>query len=86
MYLRNMDGSQPVKIMRDGDHDVVHLPRGVSAPAGAVMRQEGDRLIIEPPDPAMGSIQKLLAVLATMEATHERLAPIEDAPPEPVDL
>jgi len=81
-----MDGSHPVRITREGDHDVVHLPQGVTAPADAVVRQEGERLIIERAGPRMGSVQKLLAVLATLEPIDERLDPIEDRPPEPIDL
>lgn len=45
------------------------------------MRKEGNRLIIEPAPP-----RSLLAVLATLEALDEDFAPIEDAPPDPVDL
>ncbi|MFN3877121.1 MAG: hypothetical protein ACK4MH_01950 [Brevundimonas sp.] len=81
-----MDGSQPVRITRDGDHQVVHLPSGVSVPADAVVRQEGGRLIIEQAGPALGSVERLLAVLATMDPIEERLDPIDDPLPEPVDL
>jgi antitoxin VapB len=45
------------------------------------MRKEGDRLIIEPAQP-----KSLLAVLASLKPLDEELPPIEDAPPEPVDL
>ena len=81
-----MDGSQPVRITRDGDHHVVHLPSGVSVPADAVVRQEGGRLIIEQAGPELGSVERLLAVLATMESIEERLDPIDYPLPEPVDL
>lgn len=81
-----MDGSQPVRITRDGDHHVVHLPSGVSVPADAVVRQEGGRLIIEQAGPELGSVERLLAVLVTMEPIEERLDPIDDPLPEPVDL
>lgn len=81
-----MDGSQPVRITRDGDHQVVHLPSGVSVPADAVVRQEGGRLIIEQAGPRLGSTARLLAVLATLEPIDEELGEIDDPPPEPVDL
>jgi len=81
-----MDGSQPVRITRDGDHQVVHLPSGVSVPADAVVRQEGERLIIEQAGPRLGSTARLLAVLATLEPIDEELGEIDDPPPEPVDL
>jgi len=45
------------------------------------MRKEGDRLIIEPAPP-----RSLLAVLATLEPLDEDFAPIDDVPPDPVDL
>ncbi|MFN6981042.1 MAG: hypothetical protein ACK4NU_03860 [Brevundimonas sp.] len=81
-----MDGSQPVRITRDGDHQVVHLPSGVSAPADAVVRQEGERLIIERAGLRMGSSARLLARLATLEPIDEEIGEIDDPPPEPVDL
>jgi antitoxin VapB len=79
-----MDGSQPVRITRDGDHQVVHLPSGVTAPTDAVVRQEGGRLIIEQAGPVSSQKQKLLDRLATLEAIEEDFGPIEDAPPRPV--
>jgi antitoxin VapB len=45
------------------------------------MRKEGDRLIIEPAPP-----KSLLAVLATLTPLHEDFPPIQDLPPDPVDL
>ena len=47
----------------------------------AVMRKEGDRLIIEPAPP-----KSLLAVLATLTPVQEDFPPIRDLPPDPVDL
>ena len=81
-----MDGSQPVRITREGDHQVVHLPSGVAVPADAVVRQDGERLIIEKAGPSMGSSARLLAVLATLQPIDERLDPFDDQPPEPADL
>ncbi len=62
------------------------MPSGVSVPSDAVVRQEGGRLIIEQAEPSMGSIERLLTVLATMEPITERLGPIDDPLPEVVDL
>ena len=81
-----MDGSHPVRITHEGDHQVVHLPNGVSVPADAVVRQEGERLIIDSSNPPMGSTARLLAILATLESIDEEIGEIEDYPPEPVDL
>jgi antitoxin VapB len=47
----------------------------------AIMRKEGDRLIIEPAPP-----KSLLAVLATLGPLEEGFPPISDLPPDPVDL
>jgi antitoxin VapB len=46
-----------------------------------VIRKEGDRLILEPAEPA-----SLLGLLATLEPLDEHLPEVEDPPPEPVDL
>jgi antitoxin VapB len=47
----------------------------------AIMRKEGDRLVIEPAPP-----KSLLAVLTTLTSLHEDFPPIQDLPPDPVDL
>ena len=47
----------------------------------AVLRKEGDRLILEPVHPA-----SLLALLKTLSPIEEDFADIEDPVPEPVDL
>ncbi|WP_312596673.1 hypothetical protein [Brevundimonas sp.] len=43
-------------------------------------------MIIEQAGPALGSVERLLSVLATMEPLEERLDSINDPLPEPVDL
>jgi antitoxin VapB len=52
----------------------------------AIMRKEGDRLILEPAP--KHSIDRLLAVLGTLEdlPEDEQLPEIEDLPPEPFNL
>jgi antitoxin VapB len=60
----------------------VRIPREFEFPGeDAVMRKEGDRLIIEPAPP-----ESLLAVLATLSRLDENFAPILDVPPDRVDL
>lgn len=81
-----MDGSHHLKVTTEGDHQVVHLPSGVSVPADPIVREEEGRLIIEAAGSSMGSVERLLAVLATMEPINERLDPFKDVLPEPVDL
>lgn len=47
----------------------------------AIMRKEGERLIIEPTPP-----KSLLTLLATLAPLDEEFPPILDPHPEPVDL
>jgi antitoxin VapB len=47
----------------------------------AILRKEGDRLIIEPAPP-----RSLLALLATLEPIDEAFPPITDLPIDSVDL
>ena len=76
-----------VKLFRNGRNQAVRIPREFELPGtDAIMRKEGDRLILElaPKQP----IDRLLAALATLEELpeDEQLAEIEDLPPEPFDL
>lgn len=82
-----MDGSYPVRITREGDHQVVHLPPHVAMPEAAVVRQEGDRLIIEAVTGRTGS-SDLLARWADEGplAEEDRMPPIPRAPARPFNL
>jgi antitoxin VapB len=71
-----------VKLFKNGRNQAVRIPREFELPGDeAIMRKEGDRLIIEP-----APKKSLLEVLATLETLDEDFPPIEDLPPEPVDL
>lgn len=71
-----------VRLFRNGRNQAVRIPREFELPGDdAIMRKEGDRLIIEP-----APRKSLLAVLATLEPIDEEFPEIEDLPPEPVDL
>ena len=71
-----------VKLFKNGRNQAVRIPREFELPGEeAVMRKEGERLIIEPVKK-----KSLLALLATWEPIDEEFPPIEDKPPEPVDL
>jgi antitoxin VapB len=71
-----------VKLFKNGRNQAVRIPREFELPGtDAIMRKEGDRLIIEPAPP-----KSLLAVLVTLRAVDDDFPPIEDAPAEPVDL
>ena len=84
--LRHMPGDhmleRHVKLFRNGANQAVRIPREFELPGqDAVMRKEGDRLIIEP-----APAKSLLRLLATLPPIEEEFAPIPDLPPEPVDL
>lgn len=71
-----------VKLFKNGRNQAVRIPREFELPgADAVMRKEGDRLIIEPAPP-----QSLLAVLAALKPLDEAFPPTDDRPPDPVEL
>jgi antitoxin VapB len=77
-----MGAERRVKLFKNGRNQAVRIPREFELPGEeAVMRKEGDRLIIEP-------VRKktLFEVLATMEPWEEEFPEIEDLPPDPVDL
>ena len=71
-----------VKLFRNGRNQAVRIPREFELPGeDAVMRKEGNRLVIE-----SAPAQSLLAFLRTLEPLKEDFPPIPDKPPEPVDL
>jgi len=71
-----------VKLFRNGRNQAVRIPREFELPGReAVMRKEGDRLIIEPTQP-----RSLLAVLATLEPLDEDFSPIPELDLDPVEL
>lgn len=77
-----MSAERHVKLFRNGRNQAVRIPREFEMPGKeAVMRKEGDRLIVEP-----ARRKSLLEVLAALSPIEEDFAPINDPPPEPVDL
>jgi len=71
-----------IKLFMNGRHQTVRIPHGLELPGeDAIIRKEGQRLIIEPAPP-----KSLLAVLATLPPLDEDLPQIKDLPAEPVDL
>ena len=80
--LRPMSDVRHVKLFRNGRNQAVRIPREFELPGqDAVMRKEGDRLVIEPSPP-----RSLLSLLATLDPIEEDFPPIEELEPEPVDL
>ncbi len=82
MSKTNADSSQPrqVRLFKNGRNQAVRIPREFELDADeALMRQEGERLVLEP-------LKRtgLLAVLATLQPIEEEF-PDVDATLEPVD-
>lgn len=71
-----------VRLFRNGRNQAVRIPREFELPGkDAIMRKEGDRLIIEPAQP-----RSLLAVLATLRPLDEDFPPIPELDLDPVEL
>ena len=65
-----------VKLLKNGRNQAIIIPREFELPGDeAIMRKEGDRLIIEPVEP-----KSLLAVLATLQPLDEEFPPIPELP------
>lgn len=76
-----MTAERRVKIFKNGRNQAVRIPREFELPGeDAIMRKEGERLVIEPAAP-----QSLLALLATLKPIDEDFPPIEELPLEPID-
>jgi antitoxin VapB len=71
-----------VKVFKNGRNKAVRIPREFEFPGeDAIMRKEGDRLVIEPVP-----TKSLLALLAKLAPLPEDFPPIPDAPPDVVEL
>jgi len=69
-----MSAERHVKLFKNGRNQAVRIPREFELPGeDAIMRKEGNRLIIEPVEP-----QSLLAVLANLEPIPEDFDQIEE--------
>lgn len=73
---------QHVKLFRNGRNQAVRIPREFELPGNdAIMRKEGERLIIEPSPP-----KSLLQVLDKLTPIDERFPFIAELATEPIDL
>lgn len=71
-----------VKLFKNGRNQAVRIPREFELPGeDAIMRREGERLIIEATLP-----RSLLALLATLKPLDEEFPPIPGPHPGPVEL
>jgi antitoxin VapB len=77
-----MSVERHVKLFRNGRNQAVRIPREFELPGeDAIMRKEGERLIIEVAPP-----KSLLAVLTGLSSLNEDFPSIGDPTPDPVDL
>jgi antitoxin VapB len=77
-----MSVERHVKLFRNGRNQAVRIPREFELPGeDAIMRKEGDRLIIE-----VSPAKSLLAVLAGLSSLSEGFPSIADPGPDSVDL
>ncbi len=79
--LRHMP-DRHVKLFKNGRNQAVRIPKEFELPGDdAIMRKDGDKLIIEAAPP-----RSLLALLATLEPLVEEFPPIHDEAPDAVDI
>ena len=77
-----MNPERHVKLFKNGRNQAVRIPRDFELPGDeAVMRKEGEKLIIEPVQP-----KSSLAVLTTLQPLDEEFPPIPELPVKPVEL
>ncbi|HEV2851954.1 MAG TPA: AbrB/MazE/SpoVT family DNA-binding domain-containing protein [Thermoanaerobaculia bacterium] len=72
-----------VRLLRDGSDQTVHIPRDLELPGSeALIRKEGDRLIVEPVPR-----RSLLAILSAWAPLEEEFPDVDDLQPiEDVNL
>ena len=71
-----------VRLFKNGRNQAVRIPRGFELPGkNAVMRKEGEKLIVEPVQP-----KSLLAVLATLSPLDEAFPEIADPHPRAIEF
>jgi antitoxin VapB len=79
---RKMGTERHVRVFRNGRNQALRIPREFGLPGrDVIMRQEGERLIIEPAQP-----KSLLAVVATLEPFDEDFPAIPELRFAPVEL
>lgn len=71
-----------VRLFKNGRNQALRIPREFELPGNeAILRKEGDRLIIEPVQP-----HSLLALLSGWRPVEVEFPEVEDLPPEPVNI
>lgn len=77
-----MNAFRHIKLFKNGRNQAVRIPREFELPGeDAIIRKEGDKLIIEPAPP-----QGLLALLSILTPIEETFPEIDDPSPAPLQL
>ncbi|MFB1489604.1 MULTISPECIES: antitoxin [unclassified Thiocapsa] len=77
-----MNAPRRATLFTNGSNQAIRIPRDFELPGKeALIRKDGDRLIIEPAPPP-----RLLAVLATLDPIDDTFPDIHDTAPDPVKL
>jgi antitoxin VapB len=72
-----MEAERHVRLFRNGRNQAVRIPKEFELEGSeAILRKEGDRLILEP----IGGGNRLIALLKTLAAIDEFFPEIEDPP------
>ena len=78
-----MINERHVSLFRNGRNQAIPIPRELElAGTEAIIRKEGERLIVEPVPPR----KQLLALLASWEPLDEEFPEVADLPPAPEDV
>ena len=78
-----MQSERHVRLFRNGRNQAVRIPREFELPGDeAILRQEGDRLVLEP----IQRKRNLLEILATLEPLDEEFPEIDDPPVTDEDI
>lgn len=78
-----MQAERHVRLFRNGRNQALRIPREFELPGDeAILRQDGDRLVIEPAKRK----RNLLEILATLEPLDETLPEIDDPPVADEDI
>lgn len=77
-----MNAYRHIKLFKNGRNQAVRIPREFELPGeNAIIRREGDKLIIEAAPP-----RSLLAMLAELTPIDDTFPEIDDPPPTPISL
>lgn len=77
-----MNAYRHIKLFKNGRNQAVRIPREFELPGeDAIIRREGDKLIIEAAPP-----RSLLAMLAELTPIDDTFPEIDDPPPAPISL